>query len=189
MNRPTMRQRRMIKAAAVPAALLASALVVWQGSYAAFSATTNDAANNWATGNVSLTDDDGGSAMFNAVGLRPGSTGTKCIKVTSNSSLFGPVKLYTTSASTNSLANYIDVTVAEGTPGDFTSCGAFVGSSIYSGTLTAMPSTYGTGAGTWTPSTNPESKTYKFTYTVNAAAPSSVMNSTASATFTWEIQA
>ena len=62
MNKPTGRQRRMLKAAAVPAALMASALVVWQGSYAAFSATTSNAGNNWATGGVSLTDDDAGSA-------------------------------------------------------------------------------------------------------------------------------
>jgi hypothetical protein len=52
-----------------------------------------------------------------------------------------------------------------------------------------MPLTYATGSGAWTPAANPESKTYKITYTVNAAAPNTVQNGTASATFTWEIQA
>ena len=189
MNKPTVRQRRMLKAAAVPAALMASALVVWQGSYAAFSATTSNAGNNWATGGVSLTDDDAGSAMFNVANLKPGSTGTKCIQVTSNSSLIVPVKLYGTSSSTNALATYVDVNVQEGAPGTFASCGAFVGANIYTGTLAALPSTYGTGVGTWTPAANPESKTYKITYTVNAAAPNTTQNSTATGTFTWEIQA
>lgn len=178
------------KAAAVPVALLASALLVWQGSYAAFNATTTDGANNWAAGAVALTDDDGGSAMFNAAGLRPGSTGNRCITVTSNSSLFGPVKLWATSSTTNALSSYLDVTVQEGTGGGFGSCTGFAaGATIYTGTLAAMPLTYATGSGAWTPSANPESKTYKITYTVNAAAPNTVQNGTASATFTWEIQA
>src|SRR3712207_7319239 len=50
----------------------------------------------------SLSDDDSGSAMFTATGLKPGSTGTKCIQVTYGGSLAAAVKLYVSSSTPRS---------------------------------------------------------------------------------------
>ena len=48
-------RRRTVRAVAPVAGLLAAGLLVWQGSYAAFSATTVDTGNAWATGQLNLT--------------------------------------------------------------------------------------------------------------------------------------
>ncbi|MFN8148083.1 MAG: hypothetical protein U0R76_11525 [Candidatus Nanopelagicales bacterium] len=125
MSRTT--RRRAIRAVAPVAGLLAAGLLVWQGSYAAFSATTANGANNWAAGSVSLTDDDAAVAMFSTAlvtpagaqdtkALKPGDTRTNCIKVTNNGTLAGPVKLYVqTYAQTAGLGDNLTVTVEQGT--------------------------------------------------------------------------
>jgi len=201
MNRPTERQRRVVRAAAIPAALLASAVVVWQGSYAAFSATTANPTNNWTTGTVSLTDDDAGSAMFTATLLKPTSAGSKCIVVTSNSTVFGPVKMYASAQSSNALSGVpanaseqLGLTVEVFNPGAFTNnaanCTALTGgSTAYSGSIAGLPSTYATGVGTWTPTASGDTRVYRFSYLVPSTATVAVQGQTASAGFTWEIQA
>ena len=86
-------------------ALVASGAMVWHASYSAFSSTTSNPTNKWAAGTVAQADDDSNTAMFNASSLKPGSTGSKCIAVTSTGSLPSAVKLYGTSyATTNALA-------------------------------------------------------------------------------------
>ena len=45
-------RRRAVRAIAPVAGLLAAGLLVWQGSYAAFSATSSNTANAWTTGEV-----------------------------------------------------------------------------------------------------------------------------------------
>ncbi|MDT5034714.1 MAG: hypothetical protein QOC94_4885, partial [Actinoplanes sp.] len=50
-----------VVAAAVFAGLLVSSSAILAASYAAFSATTSNAANNWSVGSVVLADDDTGS--------------------------------------------------------------------------------------------------------------------------------
>ena len=178
----------------LPIALLASSAVVWKASYAAFSATTSNGVNNWKAGQVTLTDDDLGSAMFNANNLKPGSTGTKCIVVTSNSTLAGNVKLYGTGfGTTNGLASSLDLVIDEGTGGTFNNCLGFVPTvNDFTGTMAGFSAThtnFASGAGAFAVAgTPPESKTYRVTWTLNAAAPSSVQNGTANGTFTWEIQ-
>lgn len=197
MNRPTLRTRRLISWAAVPAALLLSGGLVATASYSAFSATTSNPTNNWTSGSVTLTDDDNDTAMFNATNLKPGSTGTKCIAVTSTGSLASAVKLYaTTPATTKSLSTYLNLTVTQGTGGGFASCTGFTplatGSSVYAGTLAAFgtsATSYATGLGTWAPTgTASETRVYQFTYTLDAAAPNSSQGGTASVGFTWEAQ-
>src|SRR3954469_13342249 len=157
MSRSPVSAKRALAGASVPVALLASGAMVWHASYSAFSSTTSNPANNWAAGTVALTDDDSNTAMFNASNLKPGSTGSKCIAVTSTGSLPSAVKLYGTSyATTNALAANITVTVDEGTGGTFAGgCAGFVSSSqVYNGLLSAFGTTktnYATGVGTWAP--------------------------------------
>src|SRR4051794_4529260 len=83
MKVPAISRKQFIAGAAVPAAVLASGALVWQSSYSAFSATTSNPTNNWTAGTVALADDDSNTALFTATNLKPGSTGTKCIAVTS----------------------------------------------------------------------------------------------------------
>lgn len=186
------RTQRIAAAAVVPAALLASGGLVWQASYSAFSATTTNPTSNWAAGTVALSDDDSNSAMFTASNLKPGSTGSKCIVVTSSGSLASTVKLYSTNYSTTkSLADNLDLKVEEGTGGTFSSCTGFTaGSTVFTGTAAAFgaKTDFASGVGTWAPNGGNATKTYKVTYTLNANTPDSAQGGTAAVGFTWESQ-
>lgn len=173
----------------VPVAILVSGALVWQSSYAAFSSTTDNPTSNWTTGTVALSDDDSGSALFTATGLKPGSTGAKCILVTSTGTLASAVKLYATGLS-GTLGSDIDLVVEEGTPGTFSSCASFTGSSLYNGTVAGFAGSstnFATGVGAWTPTgSGSASKTFRFTYTVKSS--STLQGATAGVGFTWEAQ-
>ena len=190
------RLRAAAKWSAVPVGLVIGAALVWQASFSAFSATTTNPTNNWATGTVVLADDDSNTAMFTATGLTPGSTGSKCIVVTSSGTLAATVKLYGTGkTATNSLDTYVDLTVQQGTGGSFASCTGFVqdagAANLFTGTLAAFATAYtnfGNGFGTFAPAAGTVTKVYKIVYTINAATPNSAQSSNASMGLTWESQ-
>jgi hypothetical protein len=187
--------KRVVAAASIPTAVVASGAMVWHASYSAFSSTTTNPTSNWAAGTVALVDDDSNTALFNASNLKPGSNGNKCIAVTSNGSLPGPVKLYASGAATGtkSLSDFINITVDEGTGGTFAGgCSGFSGTQVYTGTLTAFGTTktsYATGVGSWTTSgTAGDTKVYRITYTVSSSTPDTAQGGTAALGFTWEAQ-
>ncbi len=187
--------KRVAAAASIPIAMVASGAMVWHASYSAFSATTTNPTSNWAAGTVALSDDDSNTALFNASNLKPGSTGSKCIAVTSTGSLPSAVKLYGTSyATTNALSTYLTVTVDEGTGGSFAGgCTGFSSSAqIYNGTLAGFgtgKTNYATGVGNWAPTgTASETKVYKVTYTLSSSTPDTAQGGTAALGFTWEAQ-
>jgi hypothetical protein len=187
--------KRVAAAASIPVAMVASGAMVWHASYSAFSSTTTNPSSNWAAGTVSLTDDDSNTAMFNASNLKPGSTGSKCIAVTSTGSLPSAVKLYGTSYSTtNNLAANLSITVDEGTGGSFAGgCAGFTSSSqVYNGTLAAFgagKTNYSNGVGSWQPTgSGSETKVYKITYTLSGSTPDTAQGGTAGIGFTWEAQ-
>jgi hypothetical protein len=198
MSRPSIRTARLAGWIAIPAAVIASGLAIGGASYAAFSSTTSNPSENWTTGTVALSDDDANTALFSATGLKPGSTGSKCIAVTSTGSLPSTVTLYGTGASTtNALSTYITLTVTQGTGGSFAGgCTGFTalstGSSVYSGTLAGFGSTatgFSSGVGSWAPTgTASETRVFKFDYVVSALAPNSTQGGTAAIGFTWEAQ-
>ena len=197
-KRPSIRTARLASWIAIPAAVLISGLAIGGASYSAFSTTTVNPASNWATGTVALSDDDSNTAAFTATGLKPGSTASKCIAVTSTGTLASAVKLYGTSPSTtNSLSTYITLTVVQGTGGSFAGgCASFVplgsGSSLYNGTLANFGTSYtsyANGIGNWAPTGSAsETRVYMLTYTVDSAAPNSTQGGTATIGFTWETQ-
>ncbi len=189
--------KKVVLAAAIPVALVASGALVLQASYAAFSATTTNPTENWSSGTVSLSDDDTGTAMFNATNLKPGATGTKCIAVTSTGSLASTVKLYGTSyATTKALGSSLNLTVEEGTGATFGSCTGFTpiasGSQVFSGTLDSFGTTktsFATGVGVFAPTgTGNETRVYRITYTLSGSTPDSAQGGTASLGLTWEAQ-
>lgn len=192
--RTALANKRLVAAASIPVAVIASGALVWQSSYSAFSATTSNPTNNWTAGTVALSDDDSNVAMFTATNLKPGSTGTKCIAVTSTGSLASTVKLYGSSYSTtNALATNLNLSVEEGTGATTSSCAGFTGgTSIYSGTLAAFGTTktaFSSGVGTWAPTgTASETKSYRIIYTLATATPDSAQGGTAALGFTWESQ-
>jgi hypothetical protein len=191
MSRLSRRSRRIAFGAAILIGWAGSGLLVWQASYAAFSATTVNNGNSWTAGTVALADDDSAATLFTATGLGGGATGTKCIKVDYTGTLASTVKVYATGALTGTgLGTYIDLTIEEGTGGTFASCTGFSsGGTIYSGTLAAFVSAphtnFGNGVGTWAPS-GTASKVYRFVYTVQSNNAAQGLNVTAG--FTWEAQ-
>ena len=192
--RTALANKRLVAAASIPVAVIASGALVWQSSYSAFSATTSNPTNNWTAGTVALSDDDSNVAMFTATNLKPGSTGTKCIAVTSTGSLASTVKLYGSSYSTtNALATNLNLSVEEGTGATTSSCAGFTGgTSIYSGTLAAFgtgKTGFSSGVGTWAPTgTASETKSYRIIYTLATGTPDSAQGGTAALGFTWESQ-
>lgn len=170
MSTAKSKSRKVATALATPIAILAAAALVWQASYAAFSGTTRSSGNSWKTGSVALSDDDSGSARFQATGLTPGDTQTRCITVTANATVAGVVKGYAVNpiVSPQGLENYILVTIKHGDGGSFSSCTGFVSS----GTLISeMPlstlatyNTYAQGMGGWTIAPGTQSRTYEVTW-------------------------
>jgi hypothetical protein len=186
--------RRGVRSALVPGAVLLgvvlSGTLVLQSTEAAFTATTGNG-TGWSSGTVVLGADDGGTALFTASGLVPGSTGTRCIRVTYSGTITpSAMRLYATSV-TGSLAGYVDFVIERGSgagnTGNFGSCAGFSGSTIYTGTAAALPTTFATGVGSFSPA--PSSFTvYRFTYTVQAGTPSAQQGQSATVTFRWEAQ-
>ncbi len=173
------------------AVLLTGAFIV-TASIAAFSDTTDNSGNTWSTGTVVLTDDDGGSGiLFTVIGMKPLDVVTNCIVVTYEGTLLpADVVLYGVSGGTG-LDAYLDLIVEEGTGGIFDNCTGFSATStIYTGGTLAdfavAHTNFGNGAGTWSPSANPESVTYKFTATLQDDNAAQGLGATA--TFTWEAQ-
>jgi hypothetical protein len=197
-------RRRALRAVAPVAGLLAAGLLVWQGSYAAFSATTTSPGNSWATGSVSLTNNTGagnafvqtGTAAFTATNLKPGSTGTACITVKSTGTLPGPVALYTANVTGSAVlqSNLLftvkvmntGVTATNVTP----ACAGFTATSTATTNtaLSGLPTAYAGGLGGWTTTgANPEYAAYQITWTLSAAAPNTVQGTSAGADFVWEV--
>lgn len=190
-DRPA-RSVRLARWLAVPVGMVASSLLVWQASNAAFSDTTDNGANSWASGDVVLNDDDSGAVLFNASNLKPGDSVAKCITVTYSGSLNASVKLFA-SAPSGTLAPYLNLTVEQGSGGLFGDCTSFSpdASPKYTGTLDAFAATHqnwGNGWGSFTPTGGApdDPKTYRFTYTLQD--DNNAQGKSTSTTFTWEAQ-
>jgi len=94
-------RRRALRAVAPVAGLLAAGLLVWQGSYAAFSATTTNQADSWEAGTLTLTNNGGTGtfaattgALITAQNIKPGDTQTRCLTVDSTGTSGGDLAMY-----------------------------------------------------------------------------------------------
>jgi hypothetical protein len=193
------RIRRMLRYTVVPSTILVTGIFVSASSYSIFNATTSNQANNWSAGTVALQSDGSGAggasgaAMF-AADVSPGTTGRKCITVTSTGTVPSVVKLYGANESdTNGLAGHLTLTVRVGTASS-TAGGACTGFSptatVFSPAhLDTFPTAgYTGGLGTtWSPTgSGTESRVFQFEYTMDSAAPSSTQAGTAHIDFIWE---
>ena len=195
LSSPTLRIN-LLRAAALIGALLISGLLVLQSSRAAFTDSTSNTGNSLTAGTVTLVD-DAVAVMFNVSNMTPGDSSVNCIVVTYQGSIADPlaVRLYSGGYTDSSdLANWLNVTIEEGTGGSFGSCGAFssVNTIEIGGDLIAFGAThtnYANGAGVWDPSSTPESTTYRITLALDAAAPDSEQGASVTAlSFVWEVQ-
>lgn len=199
MGRPLSRARRVLGLTVVPASLVITGLFVSASSYAVFNAKTTNGPNAWNTGTVLLENDASGgpasgTAMFSA-NVTPGSTGTRCLTVTSTGSVPSAVRLYGSNlGSTNDLAGWLTVAVRMGTATSTTggACTGFTPSATVfpAAHLDTFPTAgYAGGLGTWSPSgSGTESRVFEFTYSMDSAAPNSTQGGSANIDFVWEAQ-
>ena len=197
-RRPRSRRARARLATLVSAtgALLLAVTVVWQSASAGFTDPTPPVRASFGTATISLTDDDAAVRLFTATGLKPGDTATRCIAVTSTSTLPVDVRLYVTGrSSTNQLSRWLTFSVRAGTGGSSSSCTGFTPSSttpLWTGPLSSFPAdSWDVGIQGWTttnttgaPATT--GRTYQVVYTLDPSTPASVQSGTATATFVWE---
>jgi hypothetical protein len=203
----TERRRRVVRATAPAFGLLAAGLLVWQGSYAAFSATTVDTNNAWASGSLALTNNGGGavysastSATFGGTNLKPGSTGTTCLTVKSIGTSAGTLAMYESSLvdSSPSLGAQIQLTITEGVPATDVqaNCTGFPVAGLTTVAtnqpLSTFPTTFATATGTTPVATGTVLEAYKVTWnfvtTGTNPGDTALMGKTVTAGFTWEIQ-
>jgi hypothetical protein len=202
MRAPSPRARKIAGLSAAPVAVLLAGAMVWQGSTAAFTATTRNAGNSWESGQVALTDDDGGSAMFSVENLVPGDQGENCIVVTSNSTVPGQVRSYldNLSASGAGLENRIQLSLERGSGGSFGDCTGFTpeaDSALTPGSLAQVSTThadYASGGAAWdTAGTAGEAVTYRATWEFDTtgmtqAQIDALQGARTSADIVWELQ-
>jgi hypothetical protein len=171
MKNPSARTRTIAIFATAPLAVLIAGGMVWQGSQAAFTASTRNAGNSWSSGNVDLTDDDLGTAAFTVENLVPGQTGQKCIVVTSRSNVAGSVRAYTQNLiSSRGLENRIYFDLEQGTGGSFNDCTGFTPTSntvpeLPLSTLASTSRDFATGGAPWVTAGTPgETQSYRGTW-------------------------
>jgi Concanavalin A-like lectin/glucanases superfamily len=195
--------RPQLKVLACVIVVLLVGVVGGKGTWALFSADTENTGNRISSGSVALEDNDGGSALLSIPSGGQGASDTSCIKVTSKGSLPADVRLYG-STTGSGLDPYVSLMITRGTysPSEPAagSCTNFVPDSstylsgqsqgvVYAGTLQDFPDSFNAGLidaraadpETWS---NNESHVYKIQMTIgddNAAA-----GKDATQGFTWE---
>lgn len=157
------------------------------GAFSAFTGQADNPNNRVAAGTVVLTDNDGGTALYDMPTAKPGDSSTpSCIRVAYTGSLDASVKLYTPST-IGDLGPYVNLKIEPGTQTSpsFPSCTNFTpdGAAIYDGALSAFPTSYasgvsdnpGTSATKWVAD---DAVVYRVTATLSASAPDSAQGDT-----------
>jgi hypothetical protein len=204
-NQPE-RRRRGVRVIAPAFGLLAAGLLVWQGSYAAFSATTQDNSNVWSSATLSLVNNGGTAvyaatttATFGGANLKPGATGTTCLTVKSIGTSAGTLALYRSALadSAPSLGAQIKVTIDQGVPASDVqaNCVGFPVAFTNVATnapLSTYPTTYATATGPVAVATGTVLEAYRVTWTFVSLGSTLLDNplqgKTVTAGFTWELQ-
>ena len=197
MRAPSIRTRRIFTRSSAPVAVLLAGLMVWQGSNAAFSADTRNIGNNWETGSVAISDDDGGAAMFQIQNVIPMQVGEKCIAVTATPSVASTVKFYVGDLATDGLEPYVKVTVAQGTGGSFNDCSGFAADQTEASqslaAISAAHSSWATAILPWTAPAGSTLKTYKISWVFDTSSLTqdqidALQGKASSINFEWELQ-
>ncbi len=178
---------------AAATALLMAALLAIGSSWAAFSATTENAANDFAAGTVALTDNDAGVALFDTLtNLKPGDGETDCIEVTYSGTLDSQVRMYGSVTAGTGLEDYLDFTVERGTG----TCAAFTADVMVWDTATdgdlgvylAGATNYATGVDGWNVTGGAPDDTVPYRITATLQDNNAAQGLASTVTFTWESQ-
>lgn len=150
VRRPLPVRTKLLASVALVGLLLAAVGAVVQS---AFTSTVTNSGNTFEAGSIELTGSvDRGSALFDLDGLKPGSTASRCVKVSYGSSggLASTVRLYGTTS--GALAPHLKLKVTRGSfpgaPPAGGACTGFVpggGAALFDGTLAAFPGDYAGG--------------------------------------------
>jgi hypothetical protein len=158
------RGARWAAAATAVVAMAVSATLVWNASYAAFSASTGNGGNSWSAGSVAIGNDQSGSAVFSLSGLKPDAAtstlsppptgafagsaattgGSACIKVTYTGTLPADVRVHAAlvnAGADGGLGQYLLFAVDVGTD-------ASAGADLACATFTTGSYVYGSAANT-----------------------------------------
>ena len=193
-------------------ALIGSVAAV--ATWSAFSSTTANETNQFATGTLALSDNDSNQALFNMSGAVPGDTVEKCITVSYTGTLTSNVRLYGTGTAGTGLDEWLDLQVTRGTFSGATptgnACtngagsnfvadsvtysgpnGAGAGGVLFNARMDQYPTSWSSGivdapGGTPTAWTAGSSHVYRLRVTV--ANDSNAAGKTHTQTFTWEAQ-
>jgi hypothetical protein len=141
---------------------------------------------------IALSDSDAGTAMFANLTLAPGVTVDRCIEVTYDGNVDGDTVLLYAASASGALAPYLDLTIQMGadTPGSFGSCTGFSApTTLYSGTLAGFAADHGSypsGRSTWDPADGRESRSFRFSLTVQDVPAAA--GKAASFGFSWRME-
>ena len=183
---------RLVRLTAALISVVAAALLAFQSTGAAFSATTENAGNAFAAGSVTLSDNDSGTAMFNLPNMKPNDNAVGCIEVTYSGTLDPLVKTYGASTAGDGLETYLDLTIERGTG----TCAAFVADAavwtngtdgdlgVYLGAVT----NYATGVDNWSPTGGGPDDMVPYRFTMALQDNTLAQGKTVTVTFTWEAQ-
>jgi hypothetical protein len=198
--------RRVARAAAPVTGLLAAGLLIWSGSTAAFTASSNNTSDSWSTGQLALQNNGGGAtfatttaALFSETGIKPGVSGTKCITVESTGSLAGALKLYRGALSGTNAANLaavvtfsVDATPVSASTNITAGCTSWPGGTsgaVYNGLLTGFPTTYGGASGAAALTGGTERVAYRIAWALPVSVvDNTLQGSSVSTDLTWEVQ-
>ncbi len=183
---------RHVRLSAGVLAVFAAALLAFQSTGAAFSATTENAGNAFAAGSVTLSDNDSGTAMFNLPNMKPNDAAVGCIEVTYSGSLDPEVRTYGASTAGDGLEAYLDLTIERGTG----TCAAFgTATAVWTngtdgdlGVYLGAVTNYATGVANWSPTGGGPADVVPYRFTMALQDNTLAQGKTVTVTFTWEAQ-
>ena len=152
--------------------------------------TTSDIGNPrhaFSTDEVTISDDDAASALFEAGNLGPGKPITNCISVSFDGN-GSPAVVRLRGQSSGALDRHLALTIEIGSGGRYNQCGTFRGDVLYHGSLAGFVAGHGSlgsGLTTFSP-TGDDSRTFRFTVAVTDDA--AAQGTSAKAGFSWDAQ-
>jgi predicted ribosomally synthesized peptide with SipW-like signal peptide len=170
-----------------------AALVAGGSAYSAFSATTANEGNQFATGTVVIGDNSAGSSMYQVSNQAPGHPVERCIAVAYTGSVEAGVRMYASPVS--ALGDHIELTVTAGSLPDgttFPDCTGFTAANVvFDSTLKAFTDNrqdWGSGLAVVPPGkaswSTGDTVVYRFRLNVVSTAPQAA--TTGEHRFTWE---
>jgi len=147
---------------------------------------------------VTITNDSPVTASYSMPTAKPGDSQQRCIQVTYNGTLPSTVKFYRSALSGGTgLDSDVNLVIEKGTATSNACAGWSTASTIYSGTLASMATSFaagysvtnGAGSATWTNAGPNNVVWFRITATLSATTPDADQGKTTGThSFTWEAQ-